>query len=56
MCLNKCVLANSFKSLESNCGPLSLISADGVPWRENIDFRLEITALDVVITSGCLEK
>jgi len=54
------VLENSFISLESKCGPLSLISTEGTPWRENVDFRQEIAAFDVVefsfITSRYLEK
>ena len=52
--------AKAFIAVESNWGPLSLISTAGIPCLENIDFRALIMLLDVVdisfTASGNLEK
>ena len=51
MCLNPYVEANSFISLESYCGPLSLITVLGIPCLENTDFIAVITLDEVVVVN-----
>ena len=47
-CLNDHFLAKSLKSLDVYCGPLSLLTSYGIPWRANVDFMCIMTILLLV--------
>ena len=42
-------IANSAKSCDENCGPLSLITVSGTPNREKMDFSTSVTIGVVVL-------
>ena len=51
MCLDPCDAANDANSCEEYCGPLSLLTTSGMPNREKIDLRIEMTVAEVVLVN-----
>lgn len=59
-CWNPYDFAKVANSSDEYCGPLSLLTTSGIPWRAKTDLSAKMTAEEVVddifITSGYLEK